>query len=140
LTSRYASNALFIATVPDEGGDKKSYALLRTQDVAATSLAKYSAYDTRKTKIKRKKLLLHWEKTSAVNKPESITPDKYYNGKEHFEPGTKFRFPESVEYSTDGIVSKRVIDRPAGSVTCSPLTKARGLARIRRLLMPWRRS
>jgi quercetin dioxygenase-like cupin family protein len=34
-----------------------------------------------------------------------------------FEPGTKFRFHESVEYSTDGIVSKRVIDRPAGTVT-----------------------
>jgi len=34
-----------------------------------------------------------------------------------FKPGTTFRFPESVEYSTDGIVSKRVIDRPAGSVT-----------------------
>jgi len=34
-----------------------------------------------------------------------------------FSPGTKFRFPESVDYSTGGIVSKRVIDRPVGTVT-----------------------
>jgi quercetin dioxygenase-like cupin family protein len=45
-----------------------------------------------------------------------------------FEPGTKFRFPESVEYSTDGIVSKRVIDRPAGSVTLFAFDKGQRLS------------
>jgi quercetin dioxygenase-like cupin family protein len=34
-----------------------------------------------------------------------------------FEPANVFRFSEKVEYSTDGIVSKRVIDRPVGNVT-----------------------
>ena len=28
-----------------------------------------------------------------------------------FEPANKFRFPEKVDYSPEGIVSKRVIDR-----------------------------
>lgn len=28
-----------------------------------------------------------------------------------------FRFPEKVEYSPEGIISKRVIDRPVGTVT-----------------------
>jgi len=34
-----------------------------------------------------------------------------------FEHSNVFRFNEKVEYSTDGIVSKRVIDRPVGNVT-----------------------
>jgi quercetin dioxygenase-like cupin family protein len=34
-----------------------------------------------------------------------------------FEHSKVFRFPEKADYSTEGIVSKRVIDRPAGSVT-----------------------
>ncbi len=34
-----------------------------------------------------------------------------------FEHSNKFRFTQSVEYSTEGIVSKRVVDRPAGTVT-----------------------
>ncbi|MCX6284956.1 MAG: cupin domain-containing protein [Bacteroidetes bacterium] len=45
-----------------------------------------------------------------------------------FEPGTKFRFPESVEYSTDGIVSKRVIDRPVGTVTLFAFDKGQRLS------------
>ncbi len=45
-----------------------------------------------------------------------------------FEPGTTFRFPESVEYSTDGIVSKRVIDRPAGTVTLFAFDKGQKLS------------
>ena len=34
-----------------------------------------------------------------------------------FEPAKVFRFYEKVEYSAEGIVSKRVIDRPVGNVT-----------------------
>ena len=34
-----------------------------------------------------------------------------------FEHSNVFRFPENVEYSADGIISKRVIDRPSGTVT-----------------------
>ena len=34
-----------------------------------------------------------------------------------FEHSGIFRFPEKVEYSPEGIVSKRVIDRPVGTVT-----------------------
>jgi len=45
-----------------------------------------------------------------------------------FEPGTRFRFAESVEYSTDGIVSKRVIDRQAGSVTLFAFDKDQRLS------------
>ncbi|MEI6886012.1 MAG: cupin domain-containing protein [Bacteroidota bacterium] len=45
-----------------------------------------------------------------------------------FQPGTKFRFPESVEYSTDGIVSKRVIDRPVGTVTLFAFDKGQRLS------------
>lgn len=45
-----------------------------------------------------------------------------------FDPGTRFRFPESVEYSTDGIVSKRVIDRPSGSVTLFAFDKGQRLS------------
>jgi len=45
-----------------------------------------------------------------------------------FDPGTKFRFPENVEYSTDGIVSKRVIDRPVGTVTLFAFDKGQRLS------------
>ncbi|HTX88815.1 MAG TPA: cupin domain-containing protein [Bacteroidales bacterium] len=38
-------------------------------------------------------------------------------GNSLFQPSALFRFQDSVEYSTEGIVSKRVIDRPAGTVT-----------------------
>ena len=34
-----------------------------------------------------------------------------------FEPATVFTFNDKVEYSADGIVSKRVIDRQVGNVT-----------------------
>ncbi|MCX6249254.1 MAG: cupin domain-containing protein [Bacteroidetes bacterium] len=37
--------------------------------------------------------------------------------KSNFEPGTVFTFREKVDYSADGIVSKRVIDRQVGNVT-----------------------
>ena len=45
-----------------------------------------------------------------------------------FDPGTKFRFPDSVEYSTGGIVSKKVIDRPAGTVTLFAFDKGQKLS------------
>ena len=45
-----------------------------------------------------------------------------------FQPGNKFRFPDSVEYSTDGIVSKRVIDRPVGTVTLFAFDKGQRLS------------
>lgn len=34
-----------------------------------------------------------------------------------FEHSNVFRFPEKVDYSPEGIISKRVIDRPVGTVT-----------------------
>ncbi len=34
-----------------------------------------------------------------------------------FGPANVFRFNEKVEYSAEGIVSKKVIDRPVGNVT-----------------------
>ncbi len=34
-----------------------------------------------------------------------------------FEPGNSFKFADKVEFSAQGIVSKRVIDRPTGNVT-----------------------
>jgi quercetin dioxygenase-like cupin family protein len=37
--------------------------------------------------------------------------------KSMFEHSNVFRFPEKVEYSSEGIISKRVIDRPVGTVT-----------------------
>ena len=45
-----------------------------------------------------------------------------------FEPGTIFRFSESVDYSTDGIVSKRVLDRPVGTVTLFSFDKGQRLS------------
>jgi len=34
-----------------------------------------------------------------------------------FEHSNVFRFPEKVDYSSEGIISKRIIDRPAGTIT-----------------------
>ncbi len=34
-----------------------------------------------------------------------------------FEHSNVFRFQEKVEYSSEGIISKRIIDRPVGTVT-----------------------
>ncbi len=34
-----------------------------------------------------------------------------------FEHSNVFRFPEMADYSSGGIISKRVIDRPAGTIT-----------------------
>ena len=45
-----------------------------------------------------------------------------------FEPGTVFRFNESVDYSADGIISKRVIDRPVGTVTLFSFDKGQRLS------------
>ena len=45
-----------------------------------------------------------------------------------FEPANVFRFPQSVEYSTEGVVSKRVIDNPAGSVTLFAFDKGQRLS------------
>ena len=45
-----------------------------------------------------------------------------------FEPGNKFRFNESVEYSTDGIVSKQVLDRIVGNVTLFAFDKGQRLS------------
>ena len=45
-----------------------------------------------------------------------------------FEPGNKFRFNESVDYSTDGIVSKRVLDRTVGNVTLFAFDKGQRLS------------
>jgi quercetin dioxygenase-like cupin family protein len=45
-----------------------------------------------------------------------------------FEHSNVFRFPQKVEYSTEGIVSKRVIDRPAGTVTLFAFDKGQRLS------------
>jgi quercetin dioxygenase-like cupin family protein len=45
-----------------------------------------------------------------------------------FEPGNIFRFAESVEYSTDGIVSKRILDRSVGNVTLFGFDKGQRLS------------
>ena len=45
-----------------------------------------------------------------------------------FEPGTIFRFNESVDYSADGIISKRVLDRPVGTVTLFSFDKGQRLS------------
>jgi quercetin dioxygenase-like cupin family protein len=39
-----------------------------------------------------------------------------------------FRFPEMVDYSSEGIISKRVIDRPAGTVTLFSFDKGQRLS------------
>jgi quercetin dioxygenase-like cupin family protein len=48
--------------------------------------------------------------------------------KSTFGPGNIFRFNESVEYSTDGIISKRVLDRPVGTVTLFSFDKGQRLS------------
>ena len=45
-----------------------------------------------------------------------------------FESGNVFRFCESVEYSADGIISKRVLDRPVGTVTLFSFDKGQRLS------------
>jgi quercetin dioxygenase-like cupin family protein len=45
-----------------------------------------------------------------------------------FEPSHKFRFNESVDYSTDGIVSKLVLDRTVGNVTLFAFDKSQRLS------------
>ena len=45
-----------------------------------------------------------------------------------FEPANVFRFAEKVDYSPEGIVSKRVIDRPVGTVTLFAFDKGQRLS------------
>lgn len=45
-----------------------------------------------------------------------------------FDPGNVFRFTDSVEYSKDGIVSKRVLDRPVGNITLFAFDKGQRLS------------
>jgi quercetin dioxygenase-like cupin family protein len=45
-----------------------------------------------------------------------------------FEPGNIFRFNQSVEYSTDGVVSKRILDRSVGNVTLFAFDKGQRLS------------
>ncbi len=45
-----------------------------------------------------------------------------------FEPATIFRFRENVDYSAEGIVSKRVLDRPVGNVTLFAFDKGQRLS------------
>ena len=45
-----------------------------------------------------------------------------------FDPGNIFRFSESVDYSADGIISKRVLDRPVGTVTLFSFDKGQRLS------------
>jgi len=45
-----------------------------------------------------------------------------------FEHSNVFSFPERVDYSPEGIVSKRIIDRPAGTVTLFSFDKGQRLS------------
>ena len=45
-----------------------------------------------------------------------------------FEPGNVFRFSESVEYSTNGIISKRILDKSVGTVTLFSFDKGQRLS------------
>ncbi len=45
-----------------------------------------------------------------------------------FEHSNVFRFPEKVDFSSEGIISKRVIDRPAGTVTLFSFDKGQRLS------------
>jgi len=45
-----------------------------------------------------------------------------------FEHSMVFRFPEKVEFSSEGIISKRVIDRPTGTVTLFSFDKGQRLS------------
>ena len=45
-----------------------------------------------------------------------------------FEPGNVFRFSECVDYSVEGIISKRVLDKPVGTVTLFSFDKGQRLS------------
>jgi quercetin dioxygenase-like cupin family protein len=45
-----------------------------------------------------------------------------------FESSNVFRFPDKVEYSAEGIVSKRVLDKPVGNVTLFAFDKGQRLS------------
>jgi quercetin dioxygenase-like cupin family protein len=45
-----------------------------------------------------------------------------------FEHSNVFRFQEKVDYSADGVVSKRIMDRPAGTVTLFSFDKGQRLS------------
>jgi quercetin dioxygenase-like cupin family protein len=45
-----------------------------------------------------------------------------------FEHSDVFCFPDKVDYSTEGIISKRVIDRPTGTVTLFSFDKGQRLS------------
>lgn len=45
-----------------------------------------------------------------------------------FEHSQVFRFPEKVEYSPEGIVSKRILDKPVGTVTLFAFDKGQRLS------------
>jgi quercetin dioxygenase-like cupin family protein len=45
-----------------------------------------------------------------------------------FEHSNVFRFPGMVEYSAEGIVSKRVLDKPVGTVTLFAFDKGQRLS------------
>ena len=45
-----------------------------------------------------------------------------------FKHSTIFRFAEKVDYSSEGIISKRVIDRPVGTVTLFSFDKDQRLS------------
>jgi len=45
-----------------------------------------------------------------------------------FEHSNVFRFPGKVDYSPEGIVSKRVLDRPVGNVTLFAFDKGQRLS------------
>lgn len=45
-----------------------------------------------------------------------------------FDPGNVFRFADSVDYSADGIVSKRVLDKPVGNITLFAFDKGQRLS------------
>jgi quercetin dioxygenase-like cupin family protein len=62
-----------------------------------------------------------------VNKKREIVKKEYME-KSMFEPGSKFRFSEKVDYSPEGIVSKRIIDRPVGTVTLFAFDKDQRLS------------
>ncbi|NQV02654.1 MAG: cupin domain-containing protein [Bacteroidia bacterium] len=45
-----------------------------------------------------------------------------------FEHSSVFRFPEKVDYSPEGIVSKRILDKPVGTVTLFAFDKGQRLS------------
>jgi quercetin dioxygenase-like cupin family protein len=45
-----------------------------------------------------------------------------------FKPGNIFRFSDCVDYSPEGIISKRVLDRPVGTVTLFSFDKGQRLS------------